>query len=120
MRSGNRVVILAARKTPDLRTLCEDNLPADLAINATDGEVPVPGYLNRWDKHGFRFYYSPIFFYRTPKSARAKTYDPAQDFVFARDTGHVGLVLWDPPHVAKTAEGLMNTVWWDWVVEAYH
>ena len=41
-----------------------------------------------------------------------------QDFAFARDAGHAGLVLWHPPHPAETAEGLMNAVWWDWVLKA--
>ena len=48
LRSESHVVILAARTTADLQTLYEDNLPADLAIHASEAEVPVPGYLDRW------------------------------------------------------------------------
>jgi hypothetical protein len=118
LRSGNRVVILAARKTSDLHSLYEDNLPADFAINATEGEVRVPSYLDRWDKHGFRFYYGPFV---RPKKANGRdvtAYDPVQDFIFASDAGHAGMVVWHAPHPAETAEGIMNTVWWDWVLNA--
>jgi hypothetical protein len=118
LRSGNRVMILAARRSQDLASLYEDNLPAAFAIDASEGEVPVPGYLDRWDKHGFRFYYGPFTRPRGTNGRDVKSYDPTQDFEFARDAGHAGLVLWHPPHPAESAEGLMNTVWWQWVLKA--
>ena len=80
LRSGSRVVILAARRTSDLESLYEDNLPTDLAVNATEGEVQVPGYLDRWDKHGFRFYYGPFTRPRGAQRARCEELRPDAGF----------------------------------------
>jgi hypothetical protein len=112
LRSGMEVFILAAAQTPDLQTLVDENLPAALKIDATEGEIPVPMYLDRWDKYGFRFYYGPLV-----KPTGMKTdYDPTQDFEFAEKSDHAGLAVWENTNTQDTGEGIMDTPHWDWAL----
>jgi hypothetical protein len=91
-RSGEKVYVFTAADGPSLKSLYEDTLPAGTTINSTDPEIPVPMYVDRWDKNAFRFYYGPFV---VPDGA--KTYDPTQDFTFAKQSGDVGLVIWNSP-----------------------
>jgi len=117
VRSGRKVFVLAAAQQSDLQSLVDENLPASLKIDATEGEVSVPMYLDRWDKYGFRFYYGPLTKPNGPDGRTIKTdYDPTQDFDFAQASGHAGLAVWEEPNTQDTAEGIMNTPHWDWAL----
>jgi len=118
LRSGAYVFVLAARDGPGIVSLDEGNLPARLKIDATDGteaEAHVPMYLDRWDRYGMRFYYEP---FTTPKGKNdfQSAYDPMDDFNFAHEEGDCGLVLWQKPFPIESAEGIIQTPTWDWVL----
>jgi hypothetical protein len=117
IRSGAEVLILAAAHPADLPSLAED-LPAGLKIDATEPEVHVPMYLDRWDKYGLRFYYGPFVKPRGPNGRDAPDYDQTQDFDFAERSGHAGLVMWENGNGQDTAEGIMDTPKWSWVLDA--
>ncbi|MBI5833443.1 MAG: beta-galactosidase trimerization domain-containing protein [Armatimonadetes bacterium] len=111
-RVGHEVVILAAADDRDLATLRGRHV-ADGAQFAA--EVPVPMWLDRWDKYGFRFYYRP---WERPRDQNDATYDTAAEFPWLAQQGHSGLVFWQEVNQVDTAEGLLNDVWWDWGLRA--
>ncbi len=118
LRSGPNVFILAAQDGKELASLEEENLPADLKIDATDAtetEVGVPMYLDRWDRHGMRFYYGP---FTTPAGTNQpdSAYDPMDDFNFAQGEGNCGLVLWQTSFPVEAGEGILKTPMWEWVL----
>jgi hypothetical protein len=119
LRNGSDVFILAAPTSAGLVSLDEENLPADLKIDAndaTEAEAHVPMYLDRWDRWGMRYYYGP---FTTPAKGIndfQSTYDPMADFHFANDEGKCGLVLWQEPFPTESAEGILKTPMWDWVL----
>jgi hypothetical protein len=113
VRTGAQVYIFTAADGAALKALYEETLPAGTTINATAPEIPVPMYVDRWDKYGFRFYYGPFV---TPPDAT--TYDPSQDFTFAKQSGDVGLVVWTAPVTVPGADGLIDLNSRQWVYDA--
>ena len=97
--------------------MAEEHLPAELKIDATEPEVHVPMYLDRWDKYGFRFYYGPFVKPRGADGRDVADYDQTQDFDFAEKSGHAGLVMWENANGQDTAEGIMDTSKWSWVLD---
>jgi hypothetical protein len=112
-RGAESVYIFTAADEAALKDLFEKHYPANAKLEATDAEIPVPMYLDRWDKHGFRFYYGPF-----TKPDGAQTYDSRQDFQFAKDSGDVGLVLWHSPYGMPLADGLLDYNSREWVCKA--
>lgn len=119
VRQGREVTILSAAAPGDLMALCQaQSRPADRFTS----EATVPMYLDRWDRHGFLFYYRP---WETPPSdyvpppsmtPAGPGYAFAQEFQWARQHGGLGLIFWDDEAANDTAEGLMNEPWWDWAM----
>ena len=72
-------------------------------------------YLDRWDKHGFRFYYAPFMRPQDAHHREVASYDPRQDFAFARQSGNLGLVVWNSPFGAPTADGILDFNSRDWI-----
>jgi hypothetical protein len=116
VRCGRHVSIFTAADGPALQSLIADNIPTGTKIDATEAEIPVPMYLDRWDKYGFRFYYGPLV---KPRDAQhrdlAGNYDPRQDLDFADKTGKSGLVVWNSPFNAPTADGITDLTSREWV-----
>jgi len=94
---------------------------------ASSPQCEVPMFLNRWDKYGFRFYYS--YPWSTPanypgakgqkKEGVGKPYDQMQDFDFAAAHDRAGLVFWlNPLTNLDAAEGLMNQINLDYAIQA--
>jgi hypothetical protein len=110
VRCGQQVYVLTSADGTGLNALLAANLPAGAKIDASEAEIPVPMYVDRWDKYGFRFYYGPF-----TRQHDNEAYDPRQDFTFADQTGKDGLILWNGPFHAPTAENVMNTPSVDWV-----
>jgi hypothetical protein len=110
IRSGVNVYIFTAADLKSLAALVEQHVPRKMKINASSPEVAVPMYLDRWDQNGFRFYYGPFV-----KPDGVETYDPTQDFTFARDSGHSGLVLWNSPSGYPLADGILDYNSREWV-----
>jgi len=117
-RSGATVWILAAPTRAGLERLVEQNLAGGTAPVAWVLEVRVPMYLDRWDKYGFRFYYGPFVKPQDADHREVATYDPRRDFAFAKQSGDVGLVVWNSPFGAPTADGILDFNSRDWVFKA--
>ena len=117
LRSGSHIFILAATHPDDLKALADENLPSGLKIDSTEPEVHVPMYLDRWDKYGFRFYYEPFTGPVDAKGHGVANYDQTQDFDFAEKSGHAGLIMWESANGQDTAEGVMDTPTWSWVLD---
>jgi hypothetical protein len=111
LRSDRRVYIVTAPDVEALSDVIARTLGAKSEQMGSTAEVPVPMYLNRWDKFGFRFYYSP---WTDPPDSIAKGYDVDQEFQWAKKEDRSGLVFWDDMHTFDTAEGMSNEAWWDW------
>ena len=117
-RCGMQVYIFTAADGPALKTLISTDLPTTTKIDATAPEVTVPMYVDRWDKYGFRFYYGPFIKPQDSNHHEVPSYDPRQDFTFADQTGKDGLVVWNSPFTAASADGIMDTISRDWVYKA--
>ncbi|MBA3936426.1 MAG: beta-galactosidase, partial [Planctomycetes bacterium] len=120
LRSGATVFVLTAVDTADLQRLLGDfaGSAAAVAGAVSTAETTVPMWLDRFDRHGFRFYYGP--FTRPapqgtlPAGAKPETYDFTQDFAFAKDSG-AGLLMWATQSMQGASEGVTNANWWGWV-----
>ncbi len=117
-RSAATVWILAAPTAAGLEKLIDQNFAAGTAPLVSTPEVRVPMNLDRWDKYGFRFYYGPFVKPQDADHHEVATYDPRQDFAFAKKSGDVGLVVWNSPYGGPSAEGIMNFNSRDWVFKA--
>ncbi len=106
LRSGSMVAILAADSASNLAKLYAEELDGARKEWVFAPEVDVPMWLDRWDKFGFRCYYGRP--YLTPEGKTAATYDVAQEFEQAAKMDRMGLLFWNPPLEADTAEGLMQ------------
>lgn len=77
-------------------------------------DARVPMYLDRYDKHGFRFYYRP---WEVPSKDQQDTYNPVMEFDFAKSHGDLGFVFWNNLNEIVTGEGFYNHGWWSWALE---
>jgi hypothetical protein len=119
LRCGKQVIILTSLDPQPLQALVEANVPADRKIDASAPEIDVPMYVDRWDKYGFRFYYGPFTKPRDPQGGDMQgNYNPQQDFVFADKSDKSGLVVWNSPFNAATADGLFDINSREWVYKA--
>lgn len=115
VRSGATVFVLAAADKGALEKL-SGSLKGRWSGVVSSPEVPVPMWLDRWDRHGFRFYYAPFERPRPEGSAAGKpaeAYDFTREFEFARDH-QAGLVMWSVLSKEASAEGVTNESWWAW------
>jgi len=109
VRQDSTVWVLNAATQADLHALFADKLTGGRTGLVTSPEVPVPMYLDRWDKFGFRFYYYPWTAPgKNPGEAPAENYDQATEFDFAAKNDRCGLVPWDSLLRVDSAEYLMN------------
>lgn len=118
VRGGKHVYIFTAGDASALKAVLENNFPSDGKIDATDAEIPVPMYVDRWDKYGFRFYYGPFVVPQDANRHDDLSYDPSQDFTFAKQSGNVGLLLWTSPSRSQYAEGITDINTRQWVFDA--
>ena len=112
VRVGPSVYVFTAADLNGIAPLMAANLPAGAKIDASDAEIPVPMYLDRWDKFSFRFYYGPL-----TRRHDNEAYNPGQDFTFADQMNRSGLVIWNGPYHAPTAEDVMNTPSLEWALK---
>ena len=106
LRAGKIVLILAGNSAPDIAKLYSEHLAGTRKDWVFKPEVEVPMWLDRWDKFGFRCYYG--YPYKTPEGKPAANYDFAKGFEDAAKMDRMGLIFWNHPHEADTAEGLME------------
>lgn len=117
VRVGPEVLIIAAPTHQALASLLEKQGPTGPGDLTSEAEALVPMYLDRWDRHGFRFYYAPWMRPRLPDGRDDDRYDTARDFAFARDSEQSGLVLWSEPNSFDTAAGITKLPEWDWALK---
>jgi hypothetical protein len=115
LRQGTTVVIAAA-KTPDaLSKLIAEGIHGNLGAWTSVAEGQVPMYLDRFDKYGFRFYYSPGQLKPGPDGQPDLSYSPEEDFAFAKKT-HGGILIWNGAQWGETAVGLTRRTSWNWAL----
>jgi hypothetical protein len=108
---GRDVLILAAMDEPALTRLCARIVPPSATVADFEGRVPVPMYLDRWDRYGLLCYFAPE---ATPPGVSDRSFDYNDGLKFAQDHD-LGLVVWTNPLVDDYAEGLTNEQAWDWM-----
>lgn len=114
LRTGDRVHLAAALDVTSLaRLLKNHDLDGSPSLSST-AETQVPMWLDRWDRHGFRFYYRPL---ETPGNAPASSHNFLKEFDFAQRNLGSGFVFWDSFDSIDTAEGLTLRPSWDWAFE---
>jgi hypothetical protein len=118
LRFRAHVLLVTSSSRQGLQQLENEALAGDKTRLSSTAEAEVPMWLDRWDKYGFRFYYGPFKRPPGPDGRDVATYDPSQDFEFAKEMDHSGLVLWLGPNPTSTAEGITNMVGTDWVLRA--
>ena len=115
LRLGSTVHLVAARDNAALVSLFQKtNFGKPLAALSSSSETEVPMWLDRWDRHAFRFYYRPL---ETPGNIPASTFDFIKEFDFAEKNLGSGFVFWNPLDALDTAEGMTLTPSWDWAFE---
>lgn len=117
LRDGARVFILSAKDAADFPRLLSREFPHGVARLASRPEVPVPMFLDRWDRGGWRFYYRLGEFPPDWPRDKRKDYDMMSEFEWAARLG-CGFVFWDTMNRVDTAEGLLNDAWWDYAFDA--
>ena len=118
LRCGKQVFIITAGDVAAFKALLASNISADIKIDATEAEIPVPMYLDRWDKYGFRFYYGPFTVPQDADHHYEMSYNPTQDFTFAKQSGDAGLVVWNSPYWSDNSYGIMDINSRQWVYDA--
>jgi hypothetical protein len=113
LRVGVKVLIVASPTREGLVATVDNALKGNTATIVSDPEVDVPMWLDRWDKHGFRFYY---YNWTVPPDKTDETYDFRGDFKFAKDHG-VGLVFWDDLSLVMGSDGQTDQTFWNHDVE---
>lgn len=109
-RIGPKVLIAAAPTSNALVRQVDHAMQGVGEAPISEAEVKVPMWLDRWDQHGFRFYYSP---WATPQGVDRDAYDYRGDSAFAKDH-NVGLVFWDNLSHVFGADGQTDRTFWDW------
>jgi hypothetical protein len=110
IRLGAKVFLIASPTRDGLLALIDKSVAGSHVPIASESTTPVPMWLDRFDKHGFRFYYSTGYM---PEKATAETYDFRGDFTFAKKHD-VGTVFWNELSGIMGADGQTSDVHWDW------
>ena len=117
VRDGATVWIAAATSREALGELVQNGFKGDKTQLVSNPEVTVPMWLDRWDKHGWRFYYRPFDVPQDLPRADWPQYDFTAEFDWLKQTDS-GLVFWDKPSPIDNSEGLNTRSWWDWAYKA--
>ncbi|WPJ96728.1 hypothetical protein SH580_03290 [Coraliomargarita algicola] len=110
LREGNRLYVFSAPDASTMRHLLTQAFGSDLGRYASSSNAKVPMWLDRWDQHGFQFYYRP---WTTPEGVDLKDYDITKEFDYMAEQ-EVGVALWSSMMELDSADGQLNEGWWDW------
>jgi hypothetical protein len=110
VRIGAKVLIAASPTSDTLVKQLDGALTGPHDPPVSNAEVKVPMWLDRWDQHGFRFYYAP---WATPQGVDRDAYDFHGDTKFAADH-NVGMVFWENLSHVFGADGQTDRTVWDW------
>jgi hypothetical protein len=117
LRSGATVVIVASPDKPGLLHVLTGIFSGKGLKPSSVAQVPVPMWLDRFDRYGFRFYYGPFTLpapERMADGAKPETYDFTRDFSFAKENA-AGLLMWATQSMQGSSEGITNANWWGWI-----
>lgn len=115
-RDGAIVYLLWAPTLQALGRLESTNFAPGHGPFSFTAATPVPMYLDRWDKYGFRFYYGPFTKPTTPDRKSDPDYDPTQDFTYAQQSDHAGMLFWNGGLSVDPAEGILDNSSWKWAL----
>ena len=94
LRLENKVLILASSSLDGLDQLARDGLRGNRNLRAS-AEVPVPMWMDHWDKYGFRLCdYDNVRMYR-PQNSDPRTFDAFESLQWLHDKAKMGLAV-DP------------------------
>jgi hypothetical protein len=116
LRQGTTVVIVSAKSTDALSRLIGDRVLKNHGAWTSQAEGKVPMYLDRFDKYGFRFYYAPGQLKPGQNGQEDPTYDPREDFDFAKATDG-GILVWTGALWGETPAGMTRRPTWNWALE---
>jgi hypothetical protein len=111
-RDGNKVDIVSADSPAALTSLAQNVLPKTTLHY--EPEVSVPMYLDRWDQHGFRFYYDTR---STPDGTNFTTFDKNTEIDWSVKN-QTGLQVWDPVYEFDVAQGITARGDISWATDA--
>jgi len=114
-RAGASVCVLAAGDDASIEALAKECVAGDRAGFSYQPEVKVPMWLDRWDRYGFRFYYSNPG--KLPPDQTARTYDISKEFPYAEKMDHAGLLFWQGDAPMDGAECQMHLYPYDWALK---
>ncbi len=114
-REGSAVYVVSTDSASDIGAVINYSITGDPKKRSFIPKSEVPMWLDRWDKFGFRFYYSRPFL--TPPDKTPETYDVGEEFQFAKRLGRPGFLFWNSTFDGDTAEGLTTENRWNWAME---
>ncbi|MDR1303895.1 MAG: hypothetical protein LBK76_01605 [Verrucomicrobiales bacterium] len=118
LQRGGTVVVAASASAAALGDLLGKALTLGDGWSSS-AAVPVPMWLDRFDKYGFHFYYGPGWLKLGPDGIHGDpAYDQAQDFEFAAANRRAGVTIWTGAQYGHSAEWLTNDVGWEWVLRS--
>jgi len=114
-RAGTSVCILAADNAATVKALARECVTGERTSFKYSPEISVPMWLDRWDRFGFRFYYS--YPGSTPPGQTAKTYDFSKEFEYAEKMQRAGLLFWVNAAPMDGAEDQIHSSIFDWALD---
>ncbi|MGE9289511.1 MAG: hypothetical protein ACQKBT_00890, partial [Puniceicoccales bacterium] len=110
LRDSNRLYLLSAPDKEAAQGLLSEAFGSKVGELASTSDAEVPMWLDRWDQHGFQFYYRP---WALPEGETLSSYDITQEFDFMAEQ-EVGVALWSNMMDVDAADGQLGESWWDW------
>ncbi len=107
--------IVAADEEKGLVWVVDYVLGNAIQYASAEASVDVPMWLDRWDRYGFRHYYTP--WAQPSNHPRGEPYNYFEEFDFAEKNEHSGILLWAQDDYIDTAEGHTNEQLWDWAFQ---
>jgi hypothetical protein len=111
-RDGKEVDIVTGDSPSALAQIAGTVLPKNPVIFKP--EVAVPYFLDRWDQHGFRFYYDTR---SLPEGQTYATFDKGTELDWSVKNS-TGLQLWDPVYEYDVAQGITSKNDISWATDA--
>jgi hypothetical protein len=111
-RDGVNVDIVTGDSPAALTQLASNVLPKTPLVYKP--EVDVPMLLDRWDQHGFRFYYDTR---STPDGTNFTTFDKGTEIDWSVKN-QTGLQTWDPVYEYDVAQGITSKNDISWATDA--
>ena len=112
VRDGKNVDIVTADSSSALTDILATSVPK--TATQFKPEATVPPFLDRWDQHGFRFYYDTR---STPEGTTYQTFDKGTEIDWSAQN-QTGLQTWDPVYEYDVGQGITSKNDISWATDA--